>query len=240
MNNLKLNFCALALLAVTAVPAIADSVELAVKGTIIPAACKPSLAGDGIIDYGYITAGQLDANTYTLLDPKELTFSINCDAPVKIAIKAINAQKQSPAGKDGEGINHAAVAPANVYGVDRPVVVSMGLDGETPIGGYSVIMKSSGFTASNGAESGSVTPVFNDLASESSQWQKSASNYNTLYGTGNVHMLWSWAKTGTLPYALEALTGQLVVQAYINKASVLDLSKAIKLNGMTTIELVYL
>ena len=51
----------------------------------------------------------------------------------------------------------------------------------------------------------------------------------------------TWAATGTTtPIAFTTLTGKLGVQAYINKASELDLTKPIALDGLATLELVYL
>jgi hypothetical protein len=51
----------------------------------------------------------------------------------------------------------------------------------------------------------------------------------------------SWATKGTTtPIAFTTLAGKLGVQAYINKASELDLTKPVVLDGLTTLELVYL
>ncbi|MNW06548.1 hypothetical protein D3C71_2029760 [compost metagenome] len=51
----------------------------------------------------------------------------------------------------------------------------------------------------------------------------------------------SWAATGTLtPVAFKTLATTLEVQAFINKASELDITKPIQLDGLATLELIYL
>jgi len=64
----------------------ADSVEVKVIGTIVPAACTPSIVGGATIDYGTIKSSTLTADNYTLLPVKHLDLAITCDAPAKVAL----------------------------------------------------------------------------------------------------------------------------------------------------------
>lgn len=51
----------------------------------------------------------------------------------------------------------------------------------------------------------------------------------------------SWGDQGSsVVKPFTTMNGKLLVQGYINKASELDLSKPVQLDGMTTLELVYL
>ncbi|WP_330220783.1 DUF1120 domain-containing protein [Pseudomonas frederiksbergensis] len=43
----------------------ASSTDLTVTGTITPSACTPSLSGNGVVDYGKISARDLNQDTST-------------------------------------------------------------------------------------------------------------------------------------------------------------------------------
>ena len=66
MKNMMKTACAIAVLAASA-NVMAESVDLVVKGTIAPIACKANLAGGGVIDYGVISPESLKADAFTNL-----------------------------------------------------------------------------------------------------------------------------------------------------------------------------
>ncbi|WP_300727202.1 DUF1120 domain-containing protein [Pseudomonas sp.] len=235
MKNFKLSFCAVTLMAVTSTQAMAESVELAVKGTIIPAACTPSITGE--INYGNVTAEQLSATAYTVLDKKEVDFAINCDAPVKVAIRTINGQPGTVAGGGPILANTSQQSPVNLLGMATPTVVGLGVDGEAPIGGYAVGLVTAGMIADTVA----AEPLYSVDAG--SNWSASVNTISNLYRatTAGTALLYSWNKAdGLAPAAIKDYSAKLAVQAFLNKKPELDTNKAIQLNGLTTIELVYL
>ncbi len=64
---------------------------------------------------------------------------------------------------------------------------------------------------------------------------------NLLRTDGTVGVGGSWAATGTTtPVAFTNLSGKLGVQAYLNQRSAFDLTNTVQLDGLSTLELVYL
>jgi hypothetical protein len=76
------------LLAMTSSVFAASSVDLTVKGLIIPSACTPSMPGD--IDFGKIAARDLNTDTPTWLEPRRMTLNVNCEAATLFALKSFD------------------------------------------------------------------------------------------------------------------------------------------------------
>lgn len=226
MNAVKITACALAVLAATATAVMAESIDVKVIGTIAPAACKPSLTGGGAIDYGTIPTASLKKDELYALEKKFLDLTITCDAPAKIALKAINGRPNTAAGMTETGV-FAGECPKSIpQGGD--FCVGLGLDGKNKIGGYSAIV-------SDVLADGKTVDYIHK--STDATWIKGA--YSWLYATSELEQ--SWSTPGSVePIAFKVLSGKLSVQAYLNKASELDLTKPVKLDGLTTLELVYL
>ncbi|MEX3773673.1 DUF1120 domain-containing protein [Pseudomonas sp. MYb118] len=66
----------------------ASSVDLTVTGIITPSACEPTLSQGGLVDYGKLSAKDLNADRPTALDTKTLQFILTCDAATLAAIEA--------------------------------------------------------------------------------------------------------------------------------------------------------
>ena len=64
----------------------ASTVDLTVKGLIVPSACTPSLSGGGVIDHGKIYAKDLNPDKNTV---------VNCDAPIQFALHSIDNRAAS-------------------------------------------------------------------------------------------------------------------------------------------------
>lgn len=109
----------------------------------------------------------------------------------------------------------------------------LGLDSNNKgIGGFGLRFETETITA----DSNKVDSIIKD---NNGKWQKSP-NGSLIKGAG-IQRLYSWSKTGEVdPIAFTTLVGTLNVQAYINKSSELDLTKPVKLDGLSTLELVYL
>lgn len=231
MNKRQRTTCVLALLAIISLPVLAKDIEIKVAGTITPSGCTPTLSGGGSVDYGTMASDTLTLDAYTLLDRKSLDLTITCDAPVKLALETTNGRPNTLAGVVTEDAKSGAgVSPINTTGWLKDVaVVGLGLSGSAHIGGY--VISAGGISAdgSNGQL------IVRD--GSSGVWASGGTN---LYGIGAKRQI-SWKKGDVLePAAAQALTIGLNVQAYINKASELDLTKPVVLDGLSTIELIYL
>ncbi|TNV09882.1 DUF1120 domain-containing protein [Buttiauxella sp. B2] len=235
-SNLIKNTFALALLAASVGSAMAaDSVDVKVIGQIIPAACTPTISGGAVFDYGKIKASTLAADAYTVLPEMQLDFSLVCDAPAKVALKAINGRPGTMAGVTESALN-SAYAPVMLYNISSTTVASvgLGLDGANKIGGYGVRIPAETVTADGNA----VDTIIRDS-------NYTVGDYYEKRAVGNLYSLTgrltTWAAPGTLtPIAFKVLAGKINVQAYINKGSQLDLTHVNYLDGLTTLEVVYL
>lgn len=232
LNTIQKTVCALAVLSATTLPALAESVDVRVVGTITPTACTPVLAGGGTIDYGNIQPSSLAKDTYTVLDEKQLDFAITCDAPAKVAIKA-TSQRGDSAVSQADGSLSSVSTGNTLFGATGAAAYGLGLDGGKGIGGYGLRL-AAGTMQADGVAVDSIQANGNTTT-----WAKTTAG--SLINSPTSIRYASWAATGTTtPIAFTTLTGKLGVQAYINKASELDLTKPVALDGLTTLELVYL
>jgi hypothetical protein len=87
------------LLAGTASAFAASSADLTVTGTITPSACEPTLSSGGLVDYGKISAKDLNADWPTLLEERIVQFTLTCDGPTSVAVQA----KDNREGSDFSG-----------------------------------------------------------------------------------------------------------------------------------------
>lgn len=68
----------------------ASSTDLTVTGTITPSACLPSLTGNGVVDFGKISAKDLNQTSNTRLEERTVSLSVKCDAATTFALKGID------------------------------------------------------------------------------------------------------------------------------------------------------
>ncbi|MBV6692647.1 DUF1120 domain-containing protein [Serratia quinivorans] len=213
----------------------ADSVDLKVIGTITPVACTPTLSGGGTVDYGTIKADTLKADDYTVLPEKSLDFSITCDGKAKVAVNAFSGRMDSTVG-DAEATNGASTIPAGITLLGKDTTVQafgLGLDGTKKIGGYRMR-----FNNANAKADGVAVDTIS-RAGPTGTWIAIAEKTANLVSKSSWQP--SWAATGTVtPVAFKTLATTVEVQAFINKASELDITKPIQLDGLATLELIYL
>ncbi|ENG6108749.1 DUF1120 domain-containing protein [Serratia liquefaciens] len=233
MKKMQITACALAVLTITSLPSYAKDIEVKVAGTITPSGCTPTLPGDGAIDYGMIKSDSLTLDAYTKLERKDLVLTITCDAPVKLALEAKNGRPNTLAGVATEdAISGAALSPVGSFIGSRgaPAVVGLGLSNSARIGGYAIHF---------GLGVGAISIT---REGEAGKWTNGKSGEDNFYSIGVKRQL-SWMKAWSSipePDAIKNVTIYLKVQAYINKASELDLTKPVILDGLTTLELIYL
>lgn len=217
-------------LAIVATSGIAESIDVRIVGSIKPTACIPNITGGGTIDYGTISPNSLKKDAFNYLEVRNVDFTITCDAPTKVALQARTNREKTAVGLDGELWDVARDIPLlggiyDAHGLD--------LDSENNgVGGFGLRFETDTIIA----DSNNVDSIIQD---GNQQWVKSP-NGSLIKGAG-IKRLYSWSKTGEIdPTAFTNLTGTLSIQAYINKTSELDLTRPIRLNGLTTLELVYL
>ena len=103
--KLTLNALATALLVSTSASSLAAStVDLTVKGVITPSACTPGLSGAGVIDYGKISAKDLNLTTQTPLPRTTLQLTITCEGSTLFAIKGTDNRAGSGSTLNGYGL----------------------------------------------------------------------------------------------------------------------------------------
>jgi type 1 fimbria pilin len=78
----------------------ASSVDLSVSGTITPSACEPTLSRGGLVDYGKISARDLNADKPTWLPVQTVQFTLTCDGPTLAAIEAKDNREGSDFNND--------------------------------------------------------------------------------------------------------------------------------------------
>ncbi|WP_226457440.1 DUF1120 domain-containing protein [Pseudomonas sp. AF03-9] len=99
--NTVLKSVAVALLAASSATAFAaSSVDLTVKGLITPSACTPALSNGGTVDYGKISAKDLNIDQMTPLAEQSLQLTVTCDAATLMALDADDNRAGSNHGND--------------------------------------------------------------------------------------------------------------------------------------------
>lgn len=226
-KTLKTTLAALALLA--SCDTLADSTNLSVIGEFSPAACEPVLSDNGVVDYGDISVSTLKADALNLLSHKEVTLNISCTGPIKVSLVATSQRKGTTLGAGNESAT-GAMMPLNSS--QTPLyagVVGLGMDGENKIGAYGIIIKD---IIMDGIKASPIESKNNNTWSErhaTSLYHEHAKSYISWRNNANV-----------APGSFENMSAILSIRAYLNKTSELDVSKPIKLDGATSIEMLYL
>ncbi len=230
------SFSAMAVALAMSSSAYAVSFDLGVTGTITPAACVPSV-GSSTIALGTIPTETLSADSETVLPLKNTSFSITCDAPVKVALKATDNRSGTviTPSKNLSLFNDSILLyPGQAY-----AAFGLGTDGDDNKIGLWVPALNVSSISTDTDSSVDVLYTSNDGIS----WGKISLDYAQISNAtgGAANSMKSFAKTGELtPMAFTTLSGTIAVQPVIAPTSALDLSEAINLNGSATIELVYL
>lgn len=207
----------------TCATAYAQPIDVRVVGTVTPAACVPTIGGGGVVNYGSIAASSLNASSRTLLSEHNISFAIACDSPTKVAIRTVDNRSDGVVEGITAGLVSTAYPDEHNFG--------LGTSSGAKIGGYVMKLQPASFTA-DGA------PAFPIFTEDAGQTWRSASAGALRKGSDNLR---SWASTvGGDPMSFQHLSGTLSVQAALNKADALPLSDEIALDGLATLEMVYL
>ena len=209
--KLTLNALATALLLSSSASALAAStVDLTVKGIITPNACTPSLSGAGVVDYGKISAKDLNLITPTYLPTATLQLSINCEGSTLFAVK----------GSDNRAGSNATASGS--YGLGL-------INGTQKLGGYDVVLMN--------AVADSVAVTVLESMDNGATWFDSGDAVLTpssLGAFGNQSAgIWS-------PVPIQQMTTDMLVYGRIARADSLDLSDEHPIDGSATFEVKYL
>lgn len=227
MKNMMKTACAIAVLAASA-NVMAESVDLTIKGTIAPIACKPNISGGGVIDYGVISPDSLKTDDFTNLSRKTSNITITCDAPAKLGLYIINNRQGTTPGYPAKRIFDYPTPGAKLFDTASIAVLGLGMANDKPIGAWAARFVN--VTADNTAADVIRSNNNGDYAKFAGFTPgESRAIYSTLAKTGEL-----------LPVAAKVFSYDIEVEAYINKASELDVSKPAALDGSATIELVYI
>ncbi|CAG4905894.1 DUF1120 domain-containing protein [Paraburkholderia gardini] len=225
MKLVSKNTLLAALLAATSVGAFAaDSVDLKVIGTIVPASCTPTISGGGIVDFGRIPASSLSATAATLLPAKNATLTVTCDAPVAVGITTVD--NRSGTSGSASSVLPLSTAPSQVLGV--------GSVGGKTVGAYNVGFLKTGITADGNAADG----IYSQDGGTT--WSAFVHPFGTMIQPGvRTH---SWAAPGqTVPAAFTTITQPLEIDLALNKtADMPPLNTEVPIDGLATFSLVYL
>lgn len=197
----------------------AQAADLRVKGSIVPVSCSFTIT-NSTIDYGRINPGSLNATNYTKLAKKGTPFAVRCSSPTSVAIRALDNRASSKVPGMMQAMYNGTYNDAFNYGLGTTA------KGEK-IGGYVIFMESLvadgkpvGLlrSANNGATWGRTDPVL-----------------------AQPPQLGSWySGTAYTPFKAATVSGVINAQVVINRTAALTLNNEVRLDGHTTLELVYL
>jgi type 1 fimbria pilin len=192
----------------------ASSVDLSVKGLIIPAACTPTLSAGGVVDHGKISFKDLSWNLYNVLPVATLQLSVNCDAPTLVAIK----------GRD----NRAGSSAADPIGQPN---YGLGLvNGDKKLGWY--LLKTA-----NGQADGVDRPVIE--SNDGASWTD-ASYPGVVWQVGGMRALSASAGSDAAPLPVEAMTLDILIETTMVPAYLIPAGQEVPLDGSATLEVIYL
>lgn len=219
----SLSVLATALLA-SGIAGAATTAEMKVNGFITPTACEPTLAGGGIVDYGNVRRSQLASGTATALDAKSMSFTLTCaDAAAKMSVKLTDNRQTSVVA----GIVKTAdstLTDTNAFG--------LGSFDSKNLGAYSVKLKN--------VKGDTATPyyVLSRADGSTGGWTYAYNSTGAYFNKDQK--AWGDSAGHTTPEAYKTITGELVVQAVLDKQDNLPAGDKIPLDGSATLEVKYL
>lgn len=210
MNNTLNALIATLLLGTCAQALAASTVDLTVTGTITPNACTPSLSGSGVVDYGKLSAKDLNLTTQTPLPMTTLQMVIECDGATLFAIKGTDNRAGSASGPS-----------ARTYGLGL-------INNDQKLGNYMVAL-------ANPVTEAGATQVLESI-DNGATWRDGSTGIppSSLAAFGDRSSgVW-------LPIPIVKVTTDVNIWGFIARADSLDLSDEHKIDGSATFEVKYL
>ncbi len=216
MNLRQLSLATLALLSLSAGAMAASSTDLAITGLLTPTACTPALSSSGLVDYGKISQQDLNADRGTRLPVRNLSITINCEAPSRYALRMADNR---------DGTAH----------VNSEIYYGLGLDrAGNKLGVYSLSFDPKQTVAD-------ALPVTYGTESTTGGVAWRMSNTNAIdIGSRSFLGFTDVAGSTAGPSAIQNLTSTLTLQTVINAKQNLDLTVDTPIDGSATLEVLYL
>ncbi len=196
----------------------AESAQLRITGTIVPAACRPAFAGGGVVDYGTMPASSLNPTAQTTLAEKSTQLTLTCEAPALFAFKVVDERAAT-----------TVTSLETIPGYSPVMKFGLGAADGKNIGAYSMQITKS--TPDQGATKLLLS------GDNGASWLNANGG---LVGDGGTIFAFAGSATGTVPAAHTSITADLRVVTAIDKGSNLPLTQKIALDGLSTFEVVYL
>ena len=214
----RCHFALLLACAVQAPAVLANSLtDVSVTGLITPAACVPSLSGDGSFEYGKIGSIELHPVHRTQFVSARQHLSITCPAPTRFALRGVDGRAGS------------AQWPVH----DRHF--GLGLHGMQKVGTYFVLFKSEGLTLD-----GSTQVARLRSADNGASWQLVPTADSPLPNDGGAGLI-GFATVGSLePSAARSLNALIEVDMHLAPGESLTLTDEVPIDGAATLEVAYL
>lgn len=194
-----------------------SATDVSVIGTITPAACVPSLSGDGAFHYGKIASIELHPVHRTQFVSARQHLSISCLAPTRFALRGVDGRAGS------------AQWPVH----DRHF--GLGMNGVQKIGTYFVLFKSEGLVIDG-------DPLVTRLRSGDNgiSWEVVPTADSPLPNDGGAGLI-GFAQGGSRePTAIRRLDALLEVDMHLAPGESLTLTDEVLIDGAATLEVSYL
>lgn len=210
----------------------AESANITVKGSLVPAACAISV--DGSADFGNVKIGELKAQgpgqgllSYQLIH-QPINFTVNCTPAAKVALSA-QADSQ-PASTPNFRIKSYAGESESTINSNLEELGTLGQVGEQDVGYYTA-------TFSSAVVDGSTAEI---MSSEDNgvSWTAVKSVQERILKLDGSQW-YSWGK-GTTPQAVTTVAGVINISAAVDPKVVDEAKDAIAFSTNTTLTLQYL
>lgn len=216
MNLRQFNLAAFALLGLSTTAVAASGVDLAITGLLTPSACTPALSSSGLVDYGKISQQDLNQERGTRLPLRNLSVTINCEAPSRYALRMADNR---------DGTAH----------VNSEIYYGLGLDrAGNKLGVYSV-----SFDPKETVVDALPAVYGTESTTGGIAWRTSNSNAIDI-GSRSFLGFTDVAGSTAGPSAIQNLTSTLTLETVINAKQNLDLSVDTPIDGSATLEVLYL
>lgn len=187
--------------------------ELSLSSTLMPVSCEPVLSGNGRVDFGRRSAGELNRSIETALPAQTVELTVACDGPAMIALRVLD-NRAGTATLSTEGSFGLGLARGKQIGR-----YALRLE-EARINGWPAVYATRSWSA--GASWSVAQAPGVDLSTQA--WLGFSASQGAVSG----------------PDDLQHLSATVSVAPIIAPIGELDVNEAISLDGSSTIEILYL
>ncbi|WP_177434307.1 MULTISPECIES: DUF1120 domain-containing protein [unclassified Pseudomonas] len=209
----------------------AQIVDLTLIGQLVPVACDINLVGGAEVNYNVIPMSSLSSTKATPITPNMggsdpiKTMTVICDAPAQFAVKLLDNRASS--------VNPLVLTGGLPAGTSADQLFGLGQDStSTNIGAYIVTARSADLSVDGAAGKMIVS------SDAGTSWVDSTAGQ--LLNTSAWRMSWTPAGAPSAPAPVATVSQGLGISAGIIPTATLNTGNAIPLNGLLTLEVIYL